>query len=85
VSVLAPQAVRTPMTDRPDEAAAAAVDGMSEPEQLADCVVATMAKEEFLILPHPGMRDYMLRKTNEVDRWLNSMNKWRQQVGPIRS
>jgi NAD(P)-dependent dehydrogenase (short-subunit alcohol dehydrogenase family) len=85
VSVLAPQAVRTPMTDRPDEAAVAAVDGMIEPEQLADCVVATMAKEEFLILPHPGVRDYMLRKTNDVDRWLNSMNKWRQQAGPIRS
>ena len=83
--MLAPQAVRTPMTDRPDEAAAAAVDGMIEPEQLADCVVATMAKEEFLILLHPGVRDYMLRKTNDVDRWLNSMNKWRQQAGPIRS
>lgn len=82
VSVLAPQAVRTPMTARPDGAEVASVDGMIEPEALADCVVATMAREEFLILPHPGVRDYMLRKASDVDRWLAGMNRWRQQAGP---
>jgi len=82
VSVLAPQAVRTPMTARPDGAAVASVDGMIEAEELADCVVATMAREEFLILPHPGVRDYMLRKASDVDRWLAGMNRWRQQAGP---
>ena len=82
VSVLAPQAVRTPMTARPDGAAVASVDGMIEPEALADCVVAAMAREEFLILPHPGVRDYMLRKASDVDRWLIGMNRWRQQAGP---
>ena len=82
VSVLAPQAVRTPMTARPDGAAVASVDGMIEPEALADCVVATMAREEFLILPHPGVRDYMLRKATDVDRWLKGMSRWRQQAGP---
>ncbi len=82
VSVLAPQAVRTPMTARPDGAAVASVDGMIEPEALADCVVAAMAREEFLILPHPGVRDYMLRKASDVDRWLAGMNRWRQQAGP---
>jgi len=82
VSVLAPQAVRTPMTARPDGAEVASVDGMIEPEALADCVVAAMAREEFLILPHPGVRDYMLRKASDVDRWLAGMNRWRQQAGP---
>ncbi|MCC7123025.1 MAG: SDR family oxidoreductase [Gammaproteobacteria bacterium] len=82
VSVLAPQAVRTPMTARPDGAAVASVDGMIEPEALADCVVATMAREEFLILPHPAVRDYVLRKATDVDRWLNGMAKWRLQAGP---
>ena len=52
------------------------------PEALADCVVASMAREEFLILPHPGVRDYMLRKASDVDRWLAGMNRWRQQAGP---
>ena len=75
VSVLAPQAVRTPMTARPDGAEVAAVDGMIEPEQLAECVVQTMAREEFLILPHPEVRDYMQRKAADVDRWLEGMNR----------
>jgi NAD(P)-dependent dehydrogenase (short-subunit alcohol dehydrogenase family) len=82
VSVLAPQAVRTPMVMRADGAEVARVDGMIEPEALADCVVASMAREEFLILPHPGVHEYMLRKATDVDRWLAGMNRWRRQVGP---
>lgn len=82
VSVLAPQAVRTPMTDRPDEAAVASIDGMIEPEELADCVIETMAREAFLILPHPEVHDYMVRKATDVDRWLTGMNRWRAQAGP---
>ncbi len=82
VSVLAPQAVRTPMTARPDGAEVASVDGMIEPEELADCVIAAMAREEFLILPHPVVREYMLRKATDVDRWLKGMAKWRAQAGP---
>jgi NAD(P)-dependent dehydrogenase (short-subunit alcohol dehydrogenase family) len=82
VSVLAPQAVRTPMTARPDGAAVASVDGMIEPEALAECVVRSMDREEFLILPHPGVRDYMVRKATDVDRWLKGMARWRAQAGP---
>lgn len=84
VSVLAPQAVRTPMTARPEGAEVASVDGMIEADELAECVVATMAREEFLILPHPAVRDYMLRKATDVDRWLKGMAKWRAQAGPAR-
>ena len=73
------------MTDRPDQAVVASVDGMIEPEALAACVVDTMAREEFLILPHPEVRDYLLRKTTDVDRWITSMNRWRQRAGAIRT
>ncbi|HJP35530.1 MAG TPA: SDR family oxidoreductase [Gammaproteobacteria bacterium] len=82
VSVLAPQAVRTPMTERPEGAAVASVDGMIEPEALADCVIETMAREEFLILPHPEVREYLLGKATDVDRWLAGMNRWRKNTGP---
>lgn len=85
VSVLAPQAVRTPMIARADGAAVASVDGLIEPETLADCVVEAMARESFLILPHPEVRDYLLRKTADVDRWLEGMNRWRVKVGPAKS
>ena len=85
VSVLAPQAVRTPMTDRPDGASVASVDGMIEPEQLADCVIETMRREEFLMLPHPVVREYMQRKVSNIDRWLEGMNRWRAKAGSAKS
>ena len=77
VSVLAPQAVGTPMTARPDGASVASIDGMLEPEAVAECVIETMAREEFLILPHPVVREYVLRKATDIDRWLAGMNRWR--------
>jgi NAD(P)-dependent dehydrogenase (short-subunit alcohol dehydrogenase family) len=74
VSVLCPQAVRTAMTVG-REGGVASVDGMMEPEVLAECVVQTMAKESFLILPHPEVLDYMQRKVGDYDRWLGGMQR----------
>ena len=45
-------------------------------------VIETMAKEEFLMLPHPVVRDYMQRKVSNIDRWLEGMNRWRAKKGP---
>lgn len=74
VSVLCPQAVRTAMTQG-REGTVASVDGMLEPDVLAECVVETMDREEFLILPHPEVLDYMRRKTSDYDRWLRGMQR----------
>ncbi|MDF2366485.1 SDR family oxidoreductase [Sneathiella sp.] len=76
VSVLCPQQVRTAMTENRLDGVAS-VDGTMEPEELADCVVETMDKEEFLILPHKQVREYMLRKATDYDRWLKGMRKLR--------
>ena len=76
VSVLCPQAVRTAMTAGREEGVAS-VDGMIEPEELADCVIDTMAREEFLIVPHPQVLGYMRRKTEDYDRWLAGMRRLR--------
>jgi NAD(P)-dependent dehydrogenase (short-subunit alcohol dehydrogenase family) len=78
VSVLCPQAVRTPMvTDglASDSAKAATADGMIEPESVADAVVAGLLEESFLILPHPQVLEYMRRKTADYDRWISGMNR----------
>ena len=80
VSVLCPQAVRTAMTQG-REAGVASVDGMIEPEQLAQCVVETMREEEFLILPHPEVTEYMRRKTSDYDRWLRGMRRMKHDMG----
>ena len=76
VSVLCPQSVRTAMTAARG-AAVSSVDGMLELEALADCVVETMDKEEFLILPHPQVREYLQRKASDYDRWLGGMRRLR--------
>jgi len=74
VSVLCPQAVRTAMTaGNPD--GVASIDGMMEPEYLADVVVQSIAAEEFLILPHPEVLTYMRNKTNDYGRWIGGMRK----------
>ena len=76
VSMLCPQAVRTPMTAVDNDAiAAAASNGMIEPEELAECVVEELRKESFLILPHAIVLEYMRNKTSNYDRWIGGMNK----------
>ena len=78
VSVLCPQAVRTAMTAG-QEAGVASVDGMIEPEAVAECVVESMNREEFLILPHPRVLDYVKRKSGDYDRWLRGMRRIAQE------
>ena len=74
VSVLCPQAVRTAMTQG-REGSVASVDGIIEPNELADSVIAAMDEETFLILPHPVVLQYMQRKTGDYDRWLRGMQR----------
>jgi len=81
VSMLCPQAVRTPMTDNDNDAtAAAASNGMIEPEELCDTVVEGLRSETFMILPHPVVLDYMRNKTNNYDRWIGGMNKLMKKI-----
>lgn len=81
VSVLCPQAVRTAMTAG-ITGTASSIDGLLEPEALADCVIETMEREQFLMLPHPTVLDYLGRKTADYDRWLAGMRKLRQRFRP---
>jgi len=74
VSVLCPQAVRTAMTAG-NEQGVASVDGMIEPEQLAETVIETLDQERFLVLPHPEVAEYIKRKTSDYDRWLHGMRR----------
>jgi hypothetical protein len=52
-----------------------AVDGMLEPEDVAEAVVAGLADERFLILPHPEVAEYFRRKADDYDRWLAGMRR----------
>ena len=74
VSVLCPQAVRTAMTaGNPD--GVASIDGMMEPDVVAEACVRAIEAEQFLVLPHPEVLTYMRRKTEDYDRWIGGMRK----------
>lgn len=74
VSVLCPQAVRTAMT-KGKEDSVASIDGMLEPEPVAEACLKAIEEETFLVLPHPEVLDYMRRKTENYDRWIGGMRK----------
>ncbi|WP_278921610.1 MULTISPECIES: SDR family oxidoreductase [Pseudophaeobacter] len=76
VSVLCPQAVRSQMTKGFEESVAS-VDGMLEPETVADFCVDAIENNEFLVLPHPQVKDYMQAKTANYGRWITGMQKLR--------
>ncbi len=81
VSVLAPQAVRTAMTAGVVDGGVAGVDGMLEPEAVADAVVLGLAAEDFLILPHPQVLEYFRRKASDYDRWIAGMQRLQARFG----
>jgi len=74
VSVLCPQAVRTAMTSGNADGVAS-IDGMLEPEVVAEACMRAIEAEDFLILPHPEVLDYMRRKAADYNRWIGGMKK----------
>ena len=56
-----------------------------EPEDVADAVVAGLAAERFLILPHPEVAEYFRRKAGDYDRWLAGMRRLQSRVLGTRS
>jgi len=45
------------------------------PEQVADTVVQGIDAEQFLILPHPDVEQFVQFKMANYDRWLGGMRK----------
>ena len=82
VSCLCPQGVKTEMLAaerrllRTDFLTADAL----EPEVVAEAVVAGIARESFLILPHPEVAEYFRRKADDYDRWLRGMRRLRANI-----
>ncbi len=82
VSVICPQAVRTAMLgDLEDgevlDGGVQGLDGVLEPEDVAQTAIEALEEERFLVLPHPEVLEYMRRKTSDYDRWLKGMRRLR--------
>jgi NAD(P)-dependent dehydrogenase (short-subunit alcohol dehydrogenase family) len=84
VSMVCPQAVATRMIEQmdSDDGGSAGVDGIISPEDLAESVVAGLAEEKFLILPHPQVEQYRQNKVADYDRWVGGMRKLRRRFAP---
>jgi NAD(P)-dependent dehydrogenase (short-subunit alcohol dehydrogenase family) len=83
VSCLCPQGVNTDLLR--DAAASSAggvvlTRGVIEPEAVADAVIAGLAAEQFLILPHPEVHEFVQRKASDPDRWIAGMRKLQRRV-----
>jgi NAD(P)-dependent dehydrogenase (short-subunit alcohol dehydrogenase family) len=79
VSCLCPQGVRTPMLDHaledPIGAAPLLSEGVLDPEDVAEAVVAGLRDERLLILPHPAVAEYYATRASQPERWLRGMRK----------
>ena len=81
VSAVCPLGVATPMLLEPSQGLQAAADVVAAsgpvlpPEEVAEAVVAGLAEERFLILPHPEVAKYWARKAADPDRWLSGVRR----------
>ncbi|MFG1985396.1 SDR family oxidoreductase [Streptomyces albidoflavus] len=79
VHAICPQGVRTDMLTAAGSAgdlvlAPTAID----PEDVADALLAGIAEDRFLILPHPEVAGYYAARAKDPERWLGSMNHLQQ-------
>jgi hypothetical protein len=58
-------------------------DAAIEPEQVAEALLAGMAEDRFLILPHPQVADYYQMRAGQPDKWLRGMNRMQQRIEEV--
>jgi NAD(P)-dependent dehydrogenase (short-subunit alcohol dehydrogenase family) len=81
VSVLCPMGVATPLlmdplaAGDPGARAVAASGEILSAERVADVVVAGLAEERFLLLPHPQVGTFWAQKASDPDRWLAGLRR----------
>lgn len=81
VSCLCPQGVKTNMiASAKNEPENFLMAEAITAEACADAVVRGLETENFLILPHPEVAQYIVNKTENYDRWLYTLRKVRKAV-----
>lgn len=92
VSVLCPQAVDTSIVDNSPDAhlleedglgkGVSSGDGVLDADAVAAACLDAIRNERFLVLPHPEVAEYALRKATDIDRWLNGMRRFQHSLFP---
>src|SRR5258707_772128 len=79
-SALCPMVVKTLVMENADGGGSFLLEGALEPEFVAEAVMQGLEEERFLILPHPEVAEFMLRKATDYDRWLRGMRRLQANV-----
>lgn len=80
VSCLCPAGVATDFLD-PNDAIHQFLHATSvSPEDVADCVVAGLAEERFLLLPHTEVGEFFAYKGQDYDRWLKNFARLKEKL-----
>ena len=56
------------------------IDGLLEPDDVANEVIECIERDQFLITPHPEVVDYMKIKVSDPDRWIAGMQSLTKQL-----
>ncbi|SFD66428.1 SDR family oxidoreductase [Streptomyces aidingensis] len=81
VHAVCPQGVRTAMLRGSGRAGDLVLTPDAiEPSEVADAVLAGIAEERFLILPHPRVAEYATARATDRDAWLGAMNRIQQKL-----
>lgn len=83
VSCLCPQGVATAMLDADlglGSEVVKAAGAVLSPEAVADAMVAAIAAERFLVLPHPEVQAYVEAKAGDHEHWLAGMRRLQRRI-----
>lgn len=81
VHCICPQGVRTQMLANSGKAGEVVLaEGAIEPSRVADALAAALAEGTFLVLPHPEVRDFYVKRATDTDRWLRGMSRLQQRI-----
>lgn len=92
VHCVCPQAVNTQMITNHVSALGgkeikdlAGHDGVAEPKDVAAATIKGIQNGTFLILPHPQVQKYFVRKATDYDRWIKGMRRAKKHVDSLLS
>lgn len=77
---ICPQYVRSNMT-KGMPMAEGSQDGLLEPKDVADALKAAISADEFMVFPHPVVKNYFINRAMHTDAYLSGMRKLKAKVG----
>jgi NAD(P)-dependent dehydrogenase (short-subunit alcohol dehydrogenase family) len=86
VSALCPMGVKTRMLEGAEFGGGTfLLDDAISPDEAADAVIQGLEAEQFLITPHPKVREHFRRKADDYDRWLGGMRRLQANMIPLKA